>query len=90
MGSGDEWDADFKAGLTERLVAVIRTIESSYDWDTARSEKEVFLYQLRAAHNVGVFEPFTAEQTSLNLYLQHRQAGRKTCDYAWRMLAQSL
>lgn len=90
MGSGNEWDVSFKAGLTERLVAVIRTIESSDNWDIAKSEREVFLYQLSAAQKVGVFEPFTAEQKSLNLYLQHRQAGRKTCDYAWRMLAQSL
>lgn len=89
MESGNEWSKDFKAGLTERLVAVIRTIESSEGWDSAKSENEVFLYQLKAAHNVGVFEPFTAEQTSLSLYLQNRLAGRKTCDYAWRMLVES-
>lgn len=90
MGSGNDWDINFKAGLTERLVSIIRAIESSEDWDSAKSENEVFLYQLRAAHNVGALEPLTAEQKSLNLYLQYRRAGRKTCDYAWRMLAQSL
>ena len=90
MGSGNDWDKNFKAGLTERLVSVIRAIESCEDWDSAKSDNEAFLYQLSAAHNVGVFEPYTTEQTSLNLYLQNRRAGRKTCDYAWRMLAQSL
>jgi len=89
MGNVGAIDPLFEAGLTNRLIGVIRSIEASELWDKSKSEKELHLYQVKAAINVGVFEPLTAEQQSLNCYLRHRQAGRRLCDYAWRLLAQS-
>jgi hypothetical protein len=39
---------------------------------------------------VGRFAPFTEEESALNSYLASRMAGKRLCDYAWRMSAQSL
>jgi len=77
-----------------RLDAVIQSIEvcppSGEGWDAAQLPSQTFLYILRAAHNVKAFQPFTQEQKALNTYLMERLAGRRLCDYAWRLLAQSL
>jgi len=72
-----------------RLNAVIASIEDDDDWDVAQSAEKLHFYQLRGAHNVGIFEPFTDEQNCLMDYLASRMAGRRLCDYAWRIFAQS-
>ena len=69
--------------------AVRKAIECDCDWDTAQSEDKLHFYILRAAQNVRRFEPFTHEEVALNTYLASRMAGKRLCDYAWRMLAQS-
>ncbi len=73
-----------------RVNAVIASVEASSDWDIASSASNTYLYQLLATQNVGIFEPFNAEQTALNDYLAKRRAGKRLCDYAWRLFAQSL
>jgi len=70
--------------------AVRKAIESDRDWDTAENEEKLHFYILRAAQNVGRFEPFSKDEQALNTYLTGRMAGKRLCDYAWRMLAQSL
>ena len=73
-----------------RVDAVIASVEQSSDWDEARAASECYLYQVRSAMNVNIHEPFTEEQTVLNDYLAERRAGKRLCDYAWRLYAQSL
>ncbi|MEP1229299.1 MAG: hypothetical protein ABJG88_01345 [Litorimonas sp.] len=73
----------------DRVKAVITSIEAHTDWDVAKNTEELHFFSLRAAYNVNVFEPFTDEQNELMQYLSLRQAGRRLCDYAWRLLAQS-
>jgi len=73
-----------------RVDAVIASAEQTLDWDTANTASECYLYQVRAAMNLNIFEPFTEEQTALNGYLAARHAGKRLCDYAWRLYAQSL
>jgi len=72
-----------------RIQAVITSIERDTDWDIAENDEKLYFYQLRATQNVNIFEPFTDEQTSLIDYLSQRRAGRRLCDYAWRLFAQS-
>ena len=69
--------------------AVIASIENSADWDIAESPEKLYFYQLRAAQNVDIFEPFNDEQNCLIEYLNSRRAGRRLCDYAFRVYAQS-
>jgi len=57
-------------------------------WD-AESEDRLHFYILRAAQNVKRFEPFTDSEKALIHYLTQRMAGKRLCDYAWRMFAQS-
>ncbi len=73
-----------------RVDAVIASVEQTGDWGTARTASECYLYQVSSAMNLNVFEPFTAEQTALNDYLARRHAGKRLCDYAWRLYAQSV
>ncbi len=73
-----------------RVDAVIASVEQTQDWGTATSPANAYLYQLLATQNIGIFEPFNAEQTALNDYLAERRAGKRLCDYAWRLFAQSL
>jgi len=40
--------------------------------------------------NLNIFEPFTEEQMALSEYLTQRCAGKRLCDYAWRLYAQSV
>jgi len=70
--------------------AIRKAVETDCDWDTAENEEKLYFYILRAAQNVGRFEPFSKEEQALNTYLAGRMAGKRLCDYAWRMLAQSL
>ena len=81
-----------KSGRTgyASVDAVIMSVEQSNDWDEADTASACYLYQVRAAMNLNIFEPFTAEQTALNDYLAERRAGKRFCDYAWRLYAQSL
>lgn len=76
------------------LEGVIQSIElganSQSEWESAQVPSQTLLYILRSAHNVGVYQPFTEEQKALNAYLMERLAGRRLCDYAWRLLVQSL
>lgn len=67
--------------------AVCKAIETDRDWDTAENNEKLHFYILRAAQNVGRFEPFSDVETTLNDYLVHRMAGKRLCDYAWRMFA---
>jgi len=74
-----------------RVEAVIASVEQcDEDWDIASSASNAYLYQLLATQNVDIFEPFTSEQTALNDYLAAKRAGKRLCDYAWRLFAQSL
>jgi len=72
-----------------RVNATITSIQEDNDWDVAENSEKLYFYQLRAAQNVNIIEPFTDEQTALMDYLTQRQAGRRLCDYAWRVFAQS-
>jgi len=76
---------------SERPVvdAVRKAIESDSDWDTAESKDKFHFYILRAAQNVDRFTPFNDDETALNTYLASRMAGKRLCDFAWRMLAHS-
>ena len=69
--------------------AVMKSVESDNNWDTAENADKLHFYILRAAQNVERFAPFAAEEVALNTYLINRMAGKRLCDYAWRMLAQS-
>lgn len=70
--------------------AVREAVERDSDWDIAESEEKLHFYILRAAQNVARFEPFTDDETALNAYLVERMAGKRLCDYAWRMFSQRL
>ncbi len=73
-----------------RVDAVIRSIENGPEiGDVAETPEKAHFYQLRAAGNVDIFEPYTEEQAALNHYLTRKRAGKKLCDYAWRLFAQS-
>ena len=68
------------------LVDAVRTAaEVDHDWEDAESEEKLHFFILRAAQNVGRFEPFTEDETALNAYLISRMAGKRLCDYAWRI-----
>lgn len=69
--------------------AIIHSVENDKNWDMAESNEKLYFYQLRAAGNVGVFEPFKEDQIALMDYLSRRRAGKRLCDYAWRAYAQS-
>ena len=69
--------------------AVRKAIEVDSDWDIAESEEKLHFFILRAAQNVERFEPFSEDELALNDYLINRMAGKRLCDYAWRLLAQS-
>jgi len=71
------------------VEAVRQAIEVDSDWDRAENEDKLHFYILRAAQNVKRFEPFSEDELALNSYLKSRMAGKRLCDYAWRMLAQS-
>jgi len=71
------------------VEAVRKAVESDTDWDTAENADKLHFYILRAAQNVERFAPFREEEEALNAYLEKRMAGKRLCDYAWRMLAQS-
>lgn len=73
-----------------RVQAVITSVEQTSGWDVASSANNTYLYQLMATQNIGVFEPLTAEQTALSDWLSAKRAGKRLCDYAWRLFAQSL
>lgn len=72
-----------------RVNAVISSIEDGTNWDVAESPEKLYFYQIRAAQNMDIFEPYSEEQTTLMTYLTDRMAGRRLCDYAWRIYAQS-
>ena len=69
--------------------AVRKAVEANDGWDIAESEENLHFYILRAAQNVERFEPFSEDELALNTYLTSRMAGKRLCDYAWRVLAQS-
>ena len=71
-----------------RVDAVIASAEQTLDWDQASTASACYLYQVSSAMNLDIYEPFTAEQTALNDYLAERRAGKRLCDYAWRLYAQ--
>ena len=69
--------------------AVISAVEPDSDWDIASNEEKFLFYILRAAQNVDRFAPFTEEESALNHYLASRMAGKRLCDFSWRMFSQS-
>lgn len=73
----------------DAVDAIRKSIESDDNWDVATCSDKLHFYILRAAQNVGRFEPFNDNETALNTYLAQRMAGKRLCDYAWRMLAAS-
>lgn len=80
----------YKTGIFARIDEVVNSVEAIDDWEQAGSDEASYMYQLRAALTVNVFEPFSPEQKALNAYLSRRKAGLKLCDYAWRLYAHSL
>lgn len=72
------------------MDAVRKAIEADSNWDIAESEEKLHFYILRAAQNVGRFEPFSEDEAALNSYLASRMSGKRLCDYAWRMFAHPL
>jgi len=80
----------YKAGKYPTIEAIIASIEVSETWEAAHSTEAAHMYQIRAAQNMGIYQPFSDEQTALNDYLTSRQAGLRLCDYAWRLFVQSL
>jgi len=74
---------------SETVDAIRKAVEVDSDWDRAESKDMLHFYILRAAQNVERFEPFSEDETALNSYLESRMAGKRLCDYAWRMLKQS-
>ena len=70
--------------------AARKAIESDSNWDLAENEEKLHFYILRAAQNVQRYAPFMADETALNTYLVSRMAGKRLCDFAWRMFAQRL
>lgn len=89
MDIGGQNKVVLEQALSTIMAAIIECIEAVNDWDEAETSDKRHFYQLRAAHKVGIFEPFTTEQQSLISYLDNRNAGRRLCDYAWRLYAQS-
>jgi len=75
--------------VVERLVGQAMKSNVSHMGHPAVDAVKNF-YILRAAQNVNRFEPFSEPETELNNYLTDRMAGKRLCDYAWRMFAQSL
>ena len=73
-----------------RVDAVIESIVQKDDWQKAATACDAYLYQLSSAMKLNIFEPFTPEQIALSDYLAARQAGKRLCDYAWRLYAQSV
>jgi len=72
------------------VQAARKAIEADRDWDIAESEEKLYFYILRAAQNVNRFDPCSEAELALNAYLTSRMAGKRLCDYAWRVFAQSL
>lgn len=70
--------------------AVCKAVESDNGWDQSNGEAELHFHILRAAQTVGRFEPFREDEHALNEYLVNRMAGKRLCDYAWRMFSQKL
>ena len=73
----------------QSVESIIKAVEIDSDWDTAENVEKLHFYILRAAQNVGRFEPYNADEAALNTYLTKRMAGKRLCDYAWRIFAQS-
>jgi hypothetical protein len=73
-----------------RLIATIDAIETVTHWDRADTPTQNFLYQLKAAQSLEIFQPFSPEEQALSDYLSARMAGRRLCEYAWRTYAQAL
>lgn len=93
-GGATGWVTNMNANLQLKshpaVEAARKAIESDCDWDRAESEEKLHFYILRAAQNVNRFEPFSEAEQALNAYLTRRMAGKRLCDYAWRVFAQSL
>lgn len=73
-----------------RIDAVIASVSQTQDWAKAATSSECYLYQISSAMKLGIYEPLTEEQMALSDYLTQRQAGKRLCDYAWRLYAQSV
>lgn len=71
------------------VEAVHKSVLGTPEWDVAEDADRLHFYLLLAAQNVGRFEPYTADEVALNTYLTKRMAGKRLCDYAWRILAAS-
>jgi len=81
----------YKVGLYPKIDAVIASIDVGGEpWEKAKTVEAGHMYQIRAAQNMDIYEPFSDEQTALNVYLAQRQAGLRLCDYAWRLFVQSI
>ena len=82
-------ESDLSLSGYASIDAIRKAIEADDDWDTAETDDKFLFYILRAAQNVDRFAPFTEEESKLNSYLASRMAGKRLCDFAWRMFAQS-
>jgi len=80
-----------KVGRYPKIDAVIASIDFGGEpWEKAKTAEACHMYQIRAAQNLDIYEPFSDEQTALNAYLTQTQAGLRLCDYAWRLFIQSM
>jgi len=68
-----------------RVKAVVTVIARGKANDKASSPESAHFYQLRAAHRVNVFEPFTLDQKLLNGLLSELHAGKDSCEKAWEL-----
>lgn len=80
----------YEAGIFPRIDAIIGSIEIGKPWESASTSEAGHMYQIRAAMNMNIYQPFSEEQKALNQYLTDCQAGLRLCDYAWRLFVQSL
>jgi len=81
----------YKVGRYPKIDAVIASIDFGGEpWEKAKTAEAGHMYQIRAAQNMDIYEPFSDEQTALNAYLTQIQASLRHCDYAWRLFVQSM
>lgn len=66
-----------------RVGRALARLDLTRRYDRARSEDDVYLYQLSAAHRHEVYEPFDADAVELNAWLVSVRADRALCRAAW-------
>lgn len=73
-----------------KIDAIISSMDVGPAWEKASTAEATYMYQIRAAMNMNIYQPYSDEQKALNQCLTDRQAGLRLCDYAWRLFVQSV